>query len=205
MADACFEACVDLLRKHNSMSRVVAVQHLRNMRSEGRWQTDVWGIVSHFDESKQQIARNKRMAAKIWLSKFSRQEDDTEVTADESVSSGPEAADDIAKIWLKKFQTKKEGPVKDESTEHDKATSSLGPKSDRSSVSSTASFGPEIKLDGRSSFSSTEASSNRSSSFHESMSRIFPLPDTSEEVEIDGEQLEVASEEVELESGQVEL
>ena len=164
MADACFEACVDSLRKHNSMSRVVAVQHLRNMRSEGRWQTDVWGVVSHFEESKQQIARNKRMAAKIWLTKFSKQQpDDTEATADESSSSAAqELADDVAKIWLKKFRTKKEeNAMSNERT--------LEPKSERSSATSQCS---EIELDGRTSFSSAEAS--RRSSFQESISRIFP-------------------------------
>jgi sulfite reductase alpha subunit-like flavoprotein len=70
MADSCFEACVELLRKHETMSRVKAVQYLRGMRAEGRWQTDVWGIVSHFEESKKQVTKNKKIAAKIWLTHF---------------------------------------------------------------------------------------------------------------------------------------
>ena len=45
MANDCHEACVQLLRKHGRMSRVAAVHVLNKMRMEGRWQTDVWGIV----------------------------------------------------------------------------------------------------------------------------------------------------------------
>jgi NAD(P)H-flavin reductase len=64
MTDSCFEACVELLRDHQTMSRVKAVKHLRDMRVKGRWQTDVWGIVSHFNESKkfneQKVKRRPR-------------------------------------------------------------------------------------------------------------------------------------------------
>jgi hypothetical protein len=74
MADSCFEACVELLRKHQTMSRVIAVRHLRDMRVEGRWQSDVWGIVSHFEESKKLVTENKKIAAKIWLTHFSDDE-----------------------------------------------------------------------------------------------------------------------------------
>ena len=42
MADACFEACVQVLREYGPMSRVWAVECLKRMRLEGRWQTDVW-------------------------------------------------------------------------------------------------------------------------------------------------------------------
>ena len=70
MADSCFEACVELLRNHQTMSRVKAVKHLRDMRVEGRWQTDVWGIVSHYDESKKVVEANVKKAAKIWLTHF---------------------------------------------------------------------------------------------------------------------------------------
>ena len=45
MANECHEACVQLLRVHGDMSRVAAVQNLTKMRVDGRWQTDVWGIV----------------------------------------------------------------------------------------------------------------------------------------------------------------
>jgi sulfite reductase alpha subunit-like flavoprotein len=38
-ADSCFEACVELLRKHQTMSRVKKKRRLRDMRVEGRWQT----------------------------------------------------------------------------------------------------------------------------------------------------------------------
>lgn len=70
MADSCFKSCVELLRKHQTMSRVNAVRHLRDMRVEGRWQTDVWSIVSHSEESKKSVTENKKTAAKIWLTHF---------------------------------------------------------------------------------------------------------------------------------------
>jgi sulfite reductase alpha subunit-like flavoprotein len=70
MTDSCFEACVELLRKHQTMSRVKAVRYLRDMRVEGRWQTGVWGIVSHFKASKKLVKENKKIAAKIWLTHF---------------------------------------------------------------------------------------------------------------------------------------
>ena len=67
MADSCFESCINVLRDHGSMSRVWAVQQLKTMRLEGRWQTDVWGIVSHFEEAKKSIEKKKKTAAKLWL------------------------------------------------------------------------------------------------------------------------------------------
>jgi sulfite reductase alpha subunit-like flavoprotein len=75
MADSCFEACVELLRNHQTMSRVKAVKHLRDMRVEGRWQTDVWGIVSHFDESKKFNEEKVKKAAKRWLKHFKDEDD----------------------------------------------------------------------------------------------------------------------------------
>jgi nitric oxide synthase oxygenase domain/subunit/sulfite reductase alpha subunit-like flavoprotein/hemoglobin-like flavoprotein len=75
MADSCFEACVELLRNHQTMSRVKAVKHLRDMRVEGRWQTDVWGIVSHFDESKKFNEQKVKKAAKRWLKHFKEEDD----------------------------------------------------------------------------------------------------------------------------------
>jgi sulfite reductase alpha subunit-like flavoprotein len=70
MADACNEVCVGLLRKHAAMSRVAAVQLLKQMRLQGRWQTDVWGIVSHFEDAKKDLRKSKRSAAKLWMSHF---------------------------------------------------------------------------------------------------------------------------------------
>ena len=67
LADSCFESCVNVLREHGCMSRVWAVQQLKTMRLEGRWQTDVWGIVSHFEEAKKSIEKKKKTAAKLWL------------------------------------------------------------------------------------------------------------------------------------------
>jgi sulfite reductase alpha subunit-like flavoprotein len=67
MADSCFESCVNVLKEHGSLSRVWSVQLLKKMRLEGRWQTDVWGIVSHFEEAKKSIEMKRKTAAKIWL------------------------------------------------------------------------------------------------------------------------------------------
>ena len=70
MADACYEACLGLLRTHKVMSRVSAVAHLKKMRLKGHWQSDVWGILSHFETAKKDVMKNKRMAAKLWMSHF---------------------------------------------------------------------------------------------------------------------------------------
>ena len=76
MADECFEACIEVLRKHAVISRVGAVQYLRQMQLEGRWQTDVWGIVSDFENSKKEIGKKKKMKAKLWLSRLASGTDD---------------------------------------------------------------------------------------------------------------------------------
>jgi sulfite reductase alpha subunit-like flavoprotein len=76
MAEECFEACIQVLRVHDSRSRVAAVQHLKKMRSEGRWQTDVWGIVSHYVDAKKTVAKSKKTAAKMWLTHFHQAEID---------------------------------------------------------------------------------------------------------------------------------
>ena len=70
MADACYEECLGLVRRHGTMSRVSAASRLRKMRISGRWQTDVWGIVSHFETAKKDVMKNKRTAAKLWMSHF---------------------------------------------------------------------------------------------------------------------------------------
>lgn len=70
MADECYEVCIETLRKHNSVSRVAAVQHLKRMRAEERWQMDLWGLVHQFQESRDAVAKMKKKAAKVWLSRF---------------------------------------------------------------------------------------------------------------------------------------
>ena len=70
MADACFEACVDVLIAHADMSRVMAVRHIHLMRAAGRWQLDVWGIVELFRESRSEMIKNKNQAARVWLKHF---------------------------------------------------------------------------------------------------------------------------------------
>jgi sulfite reductase alpha subunit-like flavoprotein/nitric oxide synthase oxygenase domain/subunit len=77
MADACYEVCVSLLREHAVMSRVAAANYLKHMRMEWRWQTDVWGIVSHFEDAKKDIMKSKRMAAKLWMSHFKADDEDS--------------------------------------------------------------------------------------------------------------------------------
>jgi len=71
VADYCFESCVNALRKHGKMSRVSAVQHIKFMRSQGRWQYDLWGIISHFNDAKRDVRKKKQATAKTWLLNFS--------------------------------------------------------------------------------------------------------------------------------------
>ncbi|WP_437624507.1 nitric oxide synthase oxygenase [Sorangium sp. So ce1151] len=70
MADGCFEAAVHALSKHAGISRVAAVRELHVMRMQNRWQLDVWGIISHFAESRDDIRHRKQQAAKLWLQQF---------------------------------------------------------------------------------------------------------------------------------------
>jgi sulfite reductase alpha subunit-like flavoprotein len=70
MANSCYEYCVDVLRKHAGKSRVGAAHYLKQMQAQGRWQTDVWGIVSNYENAKKLVMNSKRTAAKIWLQQF---------------------------------------------------------------------------------------------------------------------------------------
>mmetsp|Transcript_1755 Transcript_1755/g.3894 ORF Transcript_1755/g.3894 Transcript_1755/m.3894 type:complete len:1532 (+) Transcript_1755:163-4758(+) len=70
MAKECYESCIDVLRKHAVMSRVTAARHLKQMEAQGRWQTDVWGIVSDYENAKKQVMESKRKAAKLWMQHF---------------------------------------------------------------------------------------------------------------------------------------
>ena len=72
MAEGVFEACVSVLRAHGGLSRVSAVRALQVMRAHNRWQTDIWGILSHFAESRDAIRKRKRSAARLWMQHFSR-------------------------------------------------------------------------------------------------------------------------------------
>ena len=102
MADECFEACVGALKKYANMPRVVAVDHLRRMQVEGRWQTDVWGIISHYEDSKREIAKNKKMKAQLWLSNLAldaeeelwKMEEAKAAAKDESENSSEEDEED---------------------------------------------------------------------------------------------------------------
>lgn len=76
MADGCFEAAVELLCAHAGKSRVAAVHHLQVMRMEDRWQLDVWGIISHFSESRETIRSRKRQAARVWMKRFATAQPD---------------------------------------------------------------------------------------------------------------------------------
>ena len=79
MAQECQEAAIGTLRTHKNMSRVAAVQQLKKMGVEDRWQADVWGIVSDdYEASKRKMEKSKKASAKMWLSKFRRSTDDDE-------------------------------------------------------------------------------------------------------------------------------
>ena len=62
MGDHCYEACVEVLRKFNHMSRVQATQHLKRMRVEDRWQYDLWGVSTAMDDSYADAMKNIRKA-----------------------------------------------------------------------------------------------------------------------------------------------
>jgi len=71
MAHSCYEKCIDVLRQHiPRMSRVAAAHYLKQMQAQGRWQTDVWGIVSDYEKSKKAVMKSKQTAAKIWMQHF---------------------------------------------------------------------------------------------------------------------------------------
>lgn len=70
MAEGCFEACIKVLRRNGGMSRVSAVRHIKRLRAEGRWQTDVWGIVSNQEEAKKAVEKSRRAAAAAWMATF---------------------------------------------------------------------------------------------------------------------------------------
>ena len=72
MANSCYESCLDLLRTQGNMSRVTAASHIKRMRVEGRWQSDVWGILSDFERAKKDVMKSKKMAGKLWLTRFNQ-------------------------------------------------------------------------------------------------------------------------------------
>ena len=72
MANSCYEACLDLMRTCGNMSRVTAASHVKRMRVEGRWQSDVWGILSDFENAKKDVMKSKKMAGKLWLTRFNQ-------------------------------------------------------------------------------------------------------------------------------------
>jgi sulfite reductase alpha subunit-like flavoprotein len=92
MAASCFEACVQVLREFGPTSRVWAVQNLTRMRLQGRWQSDVWGIVSNFEESKKVLEKRVKAAAQIWLKRLK---------VDKRVKA-------VSKIWLKRLKGRKD-------------------------------------------------------------------------------------------------
>jgi len=69
VANECFEACVQVLRQQGKMSRVGAVQHLRQMKASNRWQNDLWGVFTGFNETKPEL-KVKKKTAKTWLLSF---------------------------------------------------------------------------------------------------------------------------------------
>lgn len=81
MADNCYEAIVDALREHGHMSRAKAIQLLKRMRVEDRWQFDLWGISAYMDDNsyadaKKKLANKKGNAALNWLKKMKKTEEE---------------------------------------------------------------------------------------------------------------------------------
>lgn len=74
LADSCCEAFV---RKHQNMSRIVAIQNINNIRVKGHWQTDVRGIVAHFEQSIKATKRAKIMAARLWMDHLKKSDECT--------------------------------------------------------------------------------------------------------------------------------
>ena len=67
VANGCFEACVEVLNKYGNLSRITAVMHIKKMRSQNRWQYDLWGSVSQFNEIKEKKRDSRRQTATMWL------------------------------------------------------------------------------------------------------------------------------------------
>ena len=71
VGNAAFELCLETLRVHGHMSRVTAANRVKIMKTENRWQYDLWGTVKSFDDigalkiKKQEENMNRR--AKLWL------------------------------------------------------------------------------------------------------------------------------------------
>lgn len=70
VGDECYEACVNILRMHGDMSRVGAVAHIKRMRVENRWQYDLWGIITHFVDSKRRVKNKAQQRSSDWLKSF---------------------------------------------------------------------------------------------------------------------------------------
>ena len=70
VANGCYEACIKVLTRYGHMSRVTAVMRIKKMRFQKRWQYDLWGSVSQFNEIKEQKERNISLAPSEWLKKF---------------------------------------------------------------------------------------------------------------------------------------
>jgi len=47
---------------------------MKKMRVQGRWQTDLWGIMSNYEEAKKKVEQSKRAAAKVWLTHFTQRQ-----------------------------------------------------------------------------------------------------------------------------------
>ena len=88
MANACYEVCVGLLREYGNISRLSSKQHLKKMRLAGRWQSDVWGIVSNYEDARKDVRKTRKTLSNEWIAQFEELEDAdfTEVDDDEELS-----------------------------------------------------------------------------------------------------------------------
>lgn len=76
MGDECYEAFVKVLRTFCKMSRINAVNHLKRMRVEDRWQYDLWGVSTAMDDSTSKKLVRKASRAMNWLNRMKATNED---------------------------------------------------------------------------------------------------------------------------------
>mmetsp|Transcript_30061 Transcript_30061/g.69929 ORF Transcript_30061/g.69929 Transcript_30061/m.69929 type:complete len:182 (+) Transcript_30061:385-930(+) len=76
MSDSAYEALLASLMQGGSISRAKSVAVLNQMRAEGRYHLDVWGVVNHGNAARELRQRQSNLAKK-WLASI-RDEDEEE-------------------------------------------------------------------------------------------------------------------------------
>ena len=72
VGNAVFDACVECLRTHGHRTKVGAVQHLKIMQLQKRWQYDLWGTLKNYDDigklsKKSILKKSTKTLARTWL------------------------------------------------------------------------------------------------------------------------------------------